>query len=182
MKNANRDIRGGAGNAMGAGEPDVGSHGTEDRIAQAMRVLMDRGGPGSLMPDRNLRVEEAIMAGHSVKSVSKRHLWAGGILLLLAGSAIGAVATNIITQRFTGYVELEDGSRVQVEGEMMIETEGDQKQVTINAEGLPVGAEITGGEWRTEDGRVIKVQPVNGGAEATLTVPADDAAKTTGGN
>ena len=156
--------------------------GTEDRIARAMRVLMDRDGPGSLMPDRNLRVEEAIMAGTSVKSVSRRHLWAGGIVLLLAGSAIGAVATNIITQRFTGYVELEDGSRVQVEGEMMIETEGDQKQVTINAEGLPAGAGITGGEWRTEDGRVIRVQPVDGGAEATFEMPAGGDAKATGGN
>lgn len=121
------------------------------------------------------------MAG-STKSVSKRHLWAGGILLLLAGSAIGAVATSVITQRFTGYVELEDGSRVQVEGEMMIETDGDHKQVTINAENLPVGAGITGGEWRTEDGRVIRVQPVDGGAEATFEMPAGATEKAAGGN
>lgn len=117
------------------------------------------------------------MAG-SIKSVSKRHLWAGGILLLLAGSAIGAVATSVITQRFTGYVDLEDGSRVQVEGQMMIETDGDHKQITINAENLPVGAGITGGQWTTEDGRVIQVQPVTGGAEATYTAPA----KAAGGN
>jgi len=156
--------------------------GTEDRIARAMRVLMDRDGPGSLMPDRNLRVEEAIMAGSNGRSVSKRHLWAGGIVLLLAGTAIGAVATNIITQRFTGYVELEDGSRVPVQGEMIVQTEGDQKQVTINAEGLPAGAGITGGEWRTEDGQVIQVRPIGDGAEATFTVPADGASKPAGGN
>lgn len=156
--------------------------GTEDRIARAMRVLMDRDGPGSLMPDRNLRVEEAIMAGTSVKSVSKRHLWAGGIVLLLAGSAIGAVATNIITQRFTGYVELEDGSRVAVEGEMILESQGDQKQVTINAAGIPEGAGITGGEWRTEDGQVIQVRPIDGGAEATFVMPAGATEKAAGGN
>ncbi len=155
---------------------------TEDHIARAMRVLMDRDWPGPNPPDRNHRIEEAIMAGSNVKSMSKRHLWAGGILLLLAGSAIGAVATNAITQRFTGYVELEDGSRVPVEGEMMIETEGDHKQVTIHAEDLPHG-QITGGEWRTDDGRVIKVQPVTGGAEATLTVPADGTTEeSSGGN
>lgn len=156
-------------------------HSTEDHIARAMRVLMDRDWPGPNPPDRNHRIEEAIMAGSNVKGMSKRHLWAGAILLLVAGSAIGAVASNIITQRFTGYVQLEDGSRVQVEGEMTIETEGDQKQITINAENLPHGAGITGGEWRTEDGRVIQVRPITGGAEATLTVPADEPAKT-GGN
>lgn len=176
MSNHTCDVGGTSGRAQGAG---LGA--TEDRIAQAMRVLMDRERPDSLLPDRNHRIEEAIMAG-SAKRLSKRHVWAGGVLLLLAGSAIGAVATNIITQRFTGYVELEDGRRVQVEGEMMIETEGDQKQVTINAENLPQG-QITGGEWRTEDGRVILVQPVQGGAEATLTVPADAGTQeTSGGN
>ncbi len=121
------------------------------------------------------------MAGN-IKSVSKRHLWAGGILLLLAGSAIGAVATSVITQRFTGYVELDDGSRIPVQGEMMIETDGDNKQVTINAEGLPVGAEVVGGEWRTEDGLVIHVQPVDGGAAATFVAPAGAGEKAADGN
>lgn len=150
---------------------------SEDHIARAMRVLMDREWPGPNPPDRNHRIEESIMTGSSIKSVSKRHLWAGGILLLLAGSAIGTVATSVITQRFTGYVELDDGSRIEVEGQVMIETDGDNKQITINAENLPVGAGITGGEWRTQDGRVIQVQPVTGGAEATYTLPANEAQK-----
>lgn len=180
MKKTNRDNVARVDSQRGASE--AGAHGTEDRIARAMRVLMDRDGPGSLMPVRNLRVEEAIMAGSNGRSVSKRHLWAGGIVLLIAGSAIGAVATNIITQRFTGYVELEDGSRVPVEGEMIFETEGDQKQVTINAAGIPEGAGITGGEWRTEDGQLIQVRPLGNGAEATYTLPADEASKATGGN
>lgn len=164
-----------------ASAPRTPAPSTEDHIARAMRVLMDREWPGPNPPDRNHRIEESIMAGSSIKSVSKRHLWAGGILLLIAGSAIGAVASNIITQRFTGYVELEDGSRVQVQGEMLIETNGDNKHVTINAAGIPEGAGITGGQWTTEDGSVIQVEPVNGGAEATYTSPATEPAKT-GGN
>ncbi|MCW5768608.1 MAG: hypothetical protein KIT19_07975 [Phycisphaeraceae bacterium] len=174
QRDANGKV-GGAGTHVPAPE-------SEDHIARAMRVLMDLEWPGPNPSDRNHRIEEAIMAGSTVRGLSKRHIWAGGILLLLAGSAIGAVATNIITQRFTGYVELEDGSRVPVQGEMMIETDGDRKQVTINAENLPAGAAITGGEWHTQDGRVIRVQPVDGGAEATFVMPAGATEKAAGGN
>lgn len=147
---------------------------SEDHIARAMRVLMDREWPGPNPPDRNHRIEEAIMAG-SIKSVSKRHLWAGGVLLLLAGSAIGAVATNIITQRFTGYVELEDGSRVAVQGELMIQEDGENKEFTVSVENLPEG-QVVAGEWVTEDGQRIRVEPLSEGHGAMLTVPADGAA------
>lgn len=157
------------------GRAETNARATEDHIARAMRVLMDREWPGPNPPDRNHRIEEAIMAGSGIKSVSKRHLWAGGILLVLAGSAIGAVATNVITQRFTGYVELEDGSRVQVEGQLMIQEDGDNKEVTVSVEDLPDG-QVVGGEWRTQDGRVIKVEPLGDGHGAMLTVPGDGAA------
>lgn len=152
--------------------------GADDRITRAMGILMDREWPGP-MPNRHPRVEEAIMSNTSRTPFLKRHLWAGGVLLLLAGTAIGAVATSVITQRFTGYVELEDGTRMAVEGELMIETEGDGTRITINAENLPEG-QVTGGVWQTEDGRMIKVRPVSDGAEATLTIPANGATSTDG--
>lgn len=170
-----------ASGKVGGAAAHVPARDSEDHIARAMRVLMDREWPGPNPSDRNHRIEEAIMAGNTGRGLSKRHIWAGGILLLLAGSAIGAIATNIITQRFTGYVELEDGSRVPVQGVMTIETEGAHKQATINVENLPAGAAITGGEWRTQDGRVIHVQPVDGGAAATF-VPAGAGKNSADGN
>ncbi len=135
----------------------------DDIVNSALELLGARAWPG---PERNPRIEDYIMNESVGKRTTKRKLLIGGLLLLLGGTAIGAVTTTIITYRFTGVAVDTAGNRYDVEGDVQIEQSGDQQHATVRLEGLPPGP-IQSGELKLEDGRVIQMVPIDGGASVT---------------
>lgn len=136
--------------------------GPEDIVNSALELLGARAWPG---PERNTRIEEYLM-NESVSTSKKRKLWIGGLLLLLGTTAIGAATTTLITQRFTGYAEDADGNRFEVEGDIQIEQIEGQQQTTVRLEGLP-DKPIQNGQLQLEDGRILQMVPIAGGASVT---------------
>lgn len=139
-----------------------------DQLNSALDLLGARAWPG---PERNPRIEEAIMNQTGGVYVSKRKLLVGGLLLLLGGTAIGAVTTTLVRQQFTGVAIGRDGTQYEVKGELIEQTQGDQREVSVSLEGLP-DQPIQSGELKLEDGRVLKIQPVDQAGTAAITVDA----------
>lgn len=146
--------------------------GPDEIVNSALELLGARAWPG---PERNPRIEDYIMNESIGKRTTKRKLLIGGLLLLLGGTAITAATTTLITQRFTGYAEDADGNRFEVEGDIQIEQVEGEQQTTVRLEGLP-SKPIQSGQLQLEDGRVIQMVPIDGGA--SVTYPPEPAKST----
>jgi len=147
--------------------------GPDDIVNSALELLGARAWPG---PERNTRIEEHIMSVVNADRarMTKRKLWIGGLLLLLGGTAIGAVTTSLVTYRFTGVGVDSQGNRYNLEGEMQVEETGDQKQIYMSVDGLPSEGALQSGELILEDGRKVTIVPATEGM--TVTLPADGSA------
>lgn len=152
----------GAGGSKGSAADEV--------VNSALEMLSVRAWPG---PERNTRIEEFIMdrANAGRPALSRKKLWLGGLMLLLAGSAIGAVSTRLVTYRFTGEGVDAEGNRFALEGEMQIEEQGEQKNITMSVDGLPPAGGLQSGELTLEDGRKVQIVPATEGM--TVTVGTD---------
>lgn len=148
----------GAGGAKGSAAEEI--------VNSALEMLSVRAWPG---PERNTRIEDYLMSQTNTgRALSRKKLWLGGLMLLLAGSAIGAVTTRLVTYRFTGEGVDAEGNRYSLEGEMQVEEHGDQKQVTMSVDGLPTGGGLQSGELTLEDGRKVQIVPATEGMTITL--------------
>ncbi len=136
-------------------------------------------------PKRNPRIEEYIaMSASNRLSFSKRQVWIGALATLLCGGVVGAAITTVVVEySFVGSVVLPDGSTRDVAGTLQMEQVGGddanpQYQATVSLDGLPEGGEIQAGTLTLEDGTVMQVVPVDGGAEFTLPACSESTSNT----